>query len=386
MFHPPWRLIKNCGTDPRKTATEDVVQRRFEPVYKFSENPAGIMNGSFRVKISIQQKTQPKLYKSEKEEAMTNIPNAWTYLCSDTVFTLRKIRHSGSQYSPKITEMRKCSRLAGNHSMADRHHTSKLVWTKSVYHVSLYMWNEKGKSPSQMPLRTLLNRKDRRHHPPTSRANFSRCCITTQSQLQAGHVPSAVTMISNGSPGFSVQRVGSSHLVPPSTSSSGAGSVESDEHSGSWYAPISGVRSHTTATTGMEDTPPEYQAPEFILAARRIMIRENSRRGAGLPSYSSVFGVSPSLTALLWLHIRDGLPPETCPKHLLWALLIVNVFANEAVNEAIVGDCRKPFRKWAWKLIKALANIDVVSTTGKKENKNGKMKKNQPTTRNRTTD
>lgn len=51
------------------------------------------------------------------------------------------------------------------------------------------------------------------------------------------------------------------------------------------------------------------------------------------------------------------------PNHLLWALMILKVYATELVNDSLSGVHRQTFINWAWIFIRAMADLPTVGTT-----------------------
>jgi hypothetical protein len=47
------------------------------------------------------------------------------------------------------------------------------------------------------------------------------------------------------------------------------------------------------------------------------------------------------------------------PKHLLWGLLFLKVYGTEDVLSDVVGMKRNTFRKWAWKIVEVLDNMEA---------------------------
>lgn len=80
-------------------------------------------------------------------------------------------------------------------------------------------------------------------------------------------------------------------------------------------------------------------------------------------TFTNMFGISPQLTAIVWQRIKQNVPDDGEPKHLLWGLCFLRNYAVESVNEVISGVCRKTFRRWAWLTIKQMASMSLVSET-----------------------
>lgn len=82
--------------------------------------------------------------------------------------------------------------------------------------------------------------------------------------------------------------------------------------------------------------------------------------------FHAFFGTSPFICALLWAMIEPSktLPRGHHPKHLLWALMFMKIYATEPVHRRLAGNPdEKTFRKWTWLLIHAIEGLDqsVVS-------------------------
>lgn len=133
--------------------------------------------------------------------------------------------------------------------------------------------------------------------------------------------------------------------------------------SGSVRRAVRGRMSSSAITGRQEEVPPSYNSAAFILAARGILERGNRRVPAGRSSYVQVFGVSPNISAMVWMYVRDSVPVDTMPKHLLWALLLMKTYATEGVNECLAGVHRETFRRWSWLLIEAMSDMPTVRTT-----------------------
>lgn len=80
----------------------------------------------------------------------------------------------------------------------------------------------------------------------------------------------------------------------------------------------------------------------------------------GLCRFKAFFGVSPSICAMAWQHLKTSLPTDYNEMHLLWALLFLKCYNTESVNCSIAGCDEKTFRKRIWVVIEMLAFIKVV--------------------------
>ena len=89
-------------------------------------------------------------------------------------------------------------------------------------------------------------------------------------------------------------------------------------------------------------------------------------RNEEVRNFASLFGVSPALCSKLWtmLDPLHNLPEGSRPCYLLWALILLKVYATEAIHCSIVGGVdRKTFRKWSWIFVEAISYFEseVVS-------------------------
>lgn len=87
---------------------------------------------------------------------------------------------------------------------------------------------------------------------------------------------------------------------------------------------------------------------------------ESASTYVGMRRFKAFFGVSPSICAKAWLHVKDVLPPDYREFHLLWALLFLKCYNPEHVNHSIVGCDEKTYRKRVWVVIQKRAFMKVV--------------------------
>jgi len=110
---------------------------------------------------------------------------------------------------------------------------------------------------------------------------------------------------------------------------------------------------------------------EFLLHARAMMRRHSDRCGGGSAvesmRFRAMFGISAEICSHLWDMIDPseftmGKGAKCC--HLLWALMLLKVYATEATLCALAGGVDdKTFRKWSWRFVSAIAELtpNVVS-------------------------
>ena len=75
--------------------------------------------------------------------------------------------------------------------------------------------------------------------------------------------------------------------------------------------------------------------------------------------FAESFGVVPTTCATIW-NASFEKPPGLSPKHLMWALLFLKVYASEHVHCSMACVDEKTFRKWCWKAIDFIASLNVV--------------------------
>eukprot|EP00733_Pompholyxophrys_punicea_P002305 Pompholyxophrys_punicea_v1_NODE_1692_length_590_cov_1.358879.p1 type:complete len:127 gc:universal NODE_1692_length_590_cov_1.358879:147-527(+) len=117
----------------------------------------------------------------------------------------------------------------------------------------------------------------------------------------------------------------------------------------------------------MADLHPVFQYEALIIlgrayAANYILPSVDSRFERRFMSY---FGVSLAMAVVIWKTLDEGgflqkfRRPQ--PKHLLWALMFLKVYAKETVH-ARMADCHEnTLRAWVWKFVEAISELDVVS-------------------------
>ena len=88
--------------------------------------------------------------------------------------------------------------------------------------------------------------------------------------------------------------------------------------------------------------------------SRRWNTRDKERR------YKAVFGASSAVVAELWIRILQRGPIEDGgrPKHLLWALVFLKIYATEELHCSIVGwPSTKTFTKWSLYFVKRISDL-----------------------------
>ena len=81
-------------------------------------------------------------------------------------------------------------------------------------------------------------------------------------------------------------------------------------------------------------------AAHFTRAGRKIMHKGDTR------DFHTMFGASPEVCALCWNLMT--IPAGGLYKHLLWALMLLKIYAKEKVLASLADIDRLTYRHWAW--------------------------------------
>lgn len=98
----------------------------------------------------------------------------------------------------------------------------------------------------------------------------------------------------------------------------------------------------------------------FYTYGNTLTKHDSASKYVGMSRFIAFFGVSPSICAKAWHHLKDVLPPDYKENHLLWALLFLKCYNTEHVNRSIPGCDEKTFRKRVWVVVEKLAFMKVV--------------------------
>jgi hypothetical protein len=105
----------------------------------------------------------------------------------------------------------------------------------------------------------------------------------------------------------------------------------------------------------------------FEDAGRAIMKRKSLSTVIFQWRFGSLFGVTPDQCSELWtlLSSETTMDSYAKPKHLLWALMLMKIYATEAVLSVSAGCDKNTFRKWTWTFIEEMSNLSksVVSAS-----------------------
>ena len=79
--------------------------------------------------------------------------------------------------------------------------------------------------------------------------------------------------------------------------------------------------------------------------------------------FIAMYGVPPEVCPIIWTHMEED--PEyyrgLLPRHLLWALLFLKVYATEEIHVALCGGVDpKTYRRHVWLIVGILSRMDVI--------------------------
>jgi hypothetical protein len=74
------------------------------------------------------------------------------------------------------------------------------------------------------------------------------------------------------------------------------------------------------------------------------------------------FGVSPLVCAIIYNRVKNSEHKVvgSRPHHLLWTLCFLKTYVTEGVLATMLHSTEKTVRKWVWKWIDAIHELDVV--------------------------
>lgn len=96
------------------------------------------------------------------------------------------------------------------------------------------------------------------------------------------------------------------------------------------------------------------------VARETLGIADNKKRvlGAEDKTFRGFFGAPIAVIANIWNRIEPNLEDAAKPKHLLWSLVFLKIYATEDVHCRIVGwPDRNTFRKWQWYFVEKIAEL-----------------------------
>ena len=91
------------------------------------------------------------------------------------------------------------------------------------------------------------------------------------------------------------------------------------------------------------------------------ILRRGPNAGTGLSfqrAYREIFGCSPRLCVLLWRHCdARHIEVGAQPIHVLYACLLLEVYATVSVLATLAGCAQNTFTKWSWIYVYSIARL-----------------------------
>lgn len=91
---------------------------------------------------------------------------------------------------------------------------------------------------------------------------------------------------------------------------------------------------------------------------------------AELEFFKTTYGVSPDVCSHAWEYMtKYGTKSHKArPKHLLWALIFLNLYEPETFLCRLFGTTEKTFRKWSWSIIESINQMYGKFVSNNKNN------------------
>lgn len=80
----------------------------------------------------------------------------------------------------------------------------------------------------------------------------------------------------------------------------------------------------------------------------------------GVRRFKAFFGVTPLVCSTIWNQIKTNSERGSQPKHLLWCLNFFKQYTGEHTRHVLFKSDEKTIRKWTWRFVKLLADLNVV--------------------------
>ena len=118
---------------------------------------------------------------------------------------------------------------------------------------------------------------------------------------------------------------------------------------------------------------PRVHATVFSALAAEMSktLGSNTARATRERRFKKIFGVSALICAKVWEAVVPHLPCSASPVHLLWTLYFLKHYGLVEVNAAFAKCDEKTYRKWCWKTINALAELELMDWEKRYEKDNG---------------
>src|SRR5690242_2868765 len=103
--------------------------------------------------------------------------------------------------------------------------------------------------------------------------------------------------------------------------------------------------------------------PLFHRLAAPVINIENTETKMFDRSFRAHFGMSVAVCRQIWLLLEesDCLPEKCVATFLLWALYFLKTYNTEDVASARFNCTPKTYRKWVWKVLHCIYNLNLVN-------------------------
>lgn len=98
----------------------------------------------------------------------------------------------------------------------------------------------------------------------------------------------------------------------------------------------------------------------FYQTGKNVLNDSSVSLSVGIRRFKSAFGASPKICSIVWIKIKNDLPPDFHEIHLLWSLFFLKNYNTESVNRSVFSCDEKTFRWRVWRVIESLALLKVV--------------------------
>lgn len=104
-------------------------------------------------------------------------------------------------------------------------------------------------------------------------------------------------------------------------------------------------------------SPNAFLALGIDISSKLSVNKANVR--AELEFFKTTYGVSPDVCSHTWEYMtkHSTKSPKARPKHLLWALIFLNLYEPETFLARLFGPTEKTFRKWCWSMIQSIDQL-----------------------------
>ena len=117
------------------------------------------------------------------------------------------------------------------------------------------------------------------------------------------------------------------------------------------------TKSEELVATRMIWTPKAFLTLGVTIGGERKFERDLNKADTNF--FKRTYGVSPEVCSQTWelLTLRHLVTSKARPKHLLWALVLLNIYSSEIFLSRLLMTTEKTFRKWCWVLVRSICRL-----------------------------